>query len=399
MAHFYPAKRNHTNETLQKLIEVLDIPRSYYEQAEERYKSVYRHLIRDGSKVQHMNPDVYLQGSFRLGTVIRPLLAKEIFDLDMVCELTALKDSFTQEQIKNLLGDEIKLYAEFNNFKDEAEEMSRCWRLNYADKVGFHMDILPAIPESQSIIEILAEVLERNNVDPQLAAKAISITDIYDANYKTITTKWPYSNARGYAAWFDSRMEVIAKSIRKSLVEMQKYAAIEEVPAYALKTPLQRAIQILKRHRDLMFRNKPKLKPISMIITTLAAHAYEGEEDLADALHGILDRMPNYVNKTSPWVVNPTHPLEHYSEQWDSKPELQLQANFWAWHQSAVQYFEQIQLQEGSQLKGLIKKGFDIELSENTNRSVGAAAAATPTIYVPQSARVNIARPNKPWGK
>ena len=243
MAHFYPAKRNHTNETLQKLIEVLDIPRSYYEQAEERYKSVYRHLIRDGSKVQHMNPDVYLQGSFRLGTVIRPLLAKEIFDLDMVCELTALKDSFTQEQIKNLLGDEIKLYAEFNNFKDEAEEMSRCWRLNYADKVGFHMDILPAIPESQSIIEILAEVLERNNVDPQLAAKAISITDIYDANYKTITTKWPYSNARGYAAWFDSRMEVIAKSIRKSLVEMQKYAAIEEVPAYALKTPLQRQAQ------------------------------------------------------------------------------------------------------------------------------------------------------------
>ena len=397
MAHFYSTKRAHTNETLQRLIESLDIPRSYYEQAEERYKSFYRHLVRDGSKVQHMNPDVYLQGSFRLGTVIRPLLAKEIFDLDMVCELTALKDVYTQKQIKHLLGDEVKLYAEFNNFKEEAEEKPRCWRLNYADKVGFHMDILPAIPEAQDVVKILAEALERNGVNPQLAAKAIAITDIYDANYGTITTTWPYSNARGYAGWFESRVEVVAKSIRKSLVEMKKYASVEEVPAYELKTPLQRSIQILKRHRDWMFKDKPELKPISMIITTLAAHAYQGEEDLADALHGILERMPSFVNKTSPWVVNPTHPLEHYSEKWDSKPELQ--ENFWAWHQSAVHYFEQIQLQEGSQLKGLVKKGFDIDLNENTNRSAGVAAAAAPAIYIPKPTRVDITRPTKPWGK
>jgi hypothetical protein len=344
-----------------------------------------------------MSPDVYLQGSFRLGTVIRPLLPTELFDLDMVCELIATKSGFTQEQIKNLLGYEIKLYAEFNSFKEEAEEKPRCWRLNYTDTVGFHMDILPAIPEDKNVTEILADVLRKQDLNPLLADKAIAITDIYDSNYKTITSKWPHSNARGYAAWFDSRMEVIARAIRKSLVEMQKYAAVEDVPAYELKTPLQRVIQILKRHRDWMFRDNPELKPISMIITTLAAHAYDGEADLADALHGILERMPDFVNKTSPWVVNPTHPLEHYSEKWDSKPELQ--ENFWAWYLSAVNYFEQIQLQEGSRLKGLIKKGFDIELGENANRSVGAAAAAAPTIYVPQSARVNIARPNKPWAK
>ena len=397
MAHFYPVKRTHTNETLQKLIEYLDVPKSYYEMAAERYLSVYRHLIREGSTVKDMSPDVYLQGSFRLGTVIRPLLPTALFDLDMVCELIATKGSFTQEQVKNLLGYEIKLYVEFNKFKEEAEEKPRCWRLNYADKVGFHMDILPAIPEDKNVTEILADVLRKQGVNPHLADKAIAITDIYDSNYRTITSKWPHSNARGYAAWFDSRMEVIAKAIRKSLVEMQKYAAVEDVPSYELKTPLQRVIQILKRHRDWMFRDNPELKPISMIITTLAAHAYNGEADLADALHGILERMPDFVNKTSPWVVNPIHPLEHYSEKWDSKPELQ--ENFWAWYYSAVNYFEQIQLQEGSRLKGLIKKGFDIELSENTDRSVGATAAAAPTIYVPQSASVKIARPNKPWAK
>lgn len=397
MAHFYSNKRAHTNETLQDLIELLDIPKSYYELAEERYKSVYRHLVREGSVVKDMNPDVYLQGSFRLGTVIRPLLEKEIFDLDMVCELAASKGSYTQKQIKNLLGDEIKLYADFNSFNEEAEEKPRCWRLNYADEIGFHMDILPAVPEAQDVIKVLAGALEIRGLNPLLAEKAIAITDINDANYAAITTNWPYSNARGYAGWFESRMEVVAVGIRKSLVAMEKYASVEEVPAYELKTPLQRSIQILKRHRDLMFKDKPELKPISMIITTLAAHAYEGEVDLADALHGILKRMPDYVNDVSPWVVNPTHPLEHYSEKWDSKP--QLQKNFWLWYESAVHYFEQIQLQDGSQLKGLIKKGFDIDLNRNTNGSAGIAAAAAPTIYVPKPARVNITKPAKPWGE
>jgi hypothetical protein len=36
-----------------------------------------------------------------------------------------------------------------------------------------------------------------------------------------------------------------------------------------VKTPLQQAVQILKRHRDMMFADDPEHKPISVIITTL----------------------------------------------------------------------------------------------------------------------------------
>ena len=37
---------------------------------------------------------------------------------------------------------------------------------------------------------------------------------------------------------------------------------------------------LLKRHRDLMFRDNPEFGPISMIITNFAAHAYRGEADI-----------------------------------------------------------------------------------------------------------------------
>jgi hypothetical protein len=55
--------------------------------------------------------------------------------------------------------------------------------------------------------------------------------------------------------------------------------APEDVPTYELKTPLQRAIQLLKRHRDVMFVDNLDVAPISMILTNLAGHAYGGEAE------------------------------------------------------------------------------------------------------------------------
>lgn len=51
--------------------------------------------------------------------------------------------------------------------------------------------------------------------------------------------------------------------------------SVRAVPKYqSNKTPLQRAVQILKRHRDIMFAGDED-KPVSIIITTLAAKAYQ----------------------------------------------------------------------------------------------------------------------------
>ena len=144
--------------------------------------------------------------------------------------------------------------------------------------VQFHADILPAIPDA----EPFKQFLESRGYSPSnWSDSAIAITDNTHPNYAEINPDWPRSNPKGYAEWFRSRMQIQFDAARRSFAE-SKQLRVEEVPEYKVKTPLQRSIQILKRHRDLWFDENQSAydenaKPISIIITTLAGHAYNNE--------------------------------------------------------------------------------------------------------------------------
>ncbi len=92
----------------------------------------------------------------------------------------------------------------------------------------------------------------------------------------------------------------------------------------ASKTPLQRAVQILKRHRNFHFQNDQDNKPASIIITTLAAKAYRNQEDLCDALVEMIRDMPRFIESCNgKWsVVNPVDPEENFADKWNEDPEL-----------------------------------------------------------------------------
>ncbi|MCZ3030519.1 hypothetical protein NYY88_19625, partial [Acinetobacter baumannii] len=61
-----------SEEFLEDLAEELAVPPSRYEDAERSYNSLGKWLHRDASTVRGYDPQVYVQGSFRLGTTIRP---------------------------------------------------------------------------------------------------------------------------------------------------------------------------------------------------------------------------------------------------------------------------------------------------------------------------------------
>lgn len=71
-------------------------------------------------------------------------------------------------------------------------------------------------------------------------------------------------------------------------------AQVDQVTIFKRKTPMQRCIQLLKQHRNQMFGDYDS-KPISIIITTLAARAYNGELDVEVALINILNKMENFI--------------------------------------------------------------------------------------------------------
>lgn len=185
---------------------------------------------------------------------------------------------------------------------------------------------------------------------------------------------------------------------RLDLVERRAYATVDDVPTYELKTPLQRAIQLLKRHRDVMFADNPELAPISMILTNLAGHSYNGETDVYLAVRGILSRMLSFVRADRPRVPNPTHPAEDYADKWSKDPRLEK--SFLEWHAQASRDFERLQfLTDARSLKTATRQSFRVDLSDDHLNRIGLPSAIPPAIITSVAPVVRISSPPRPWGK
>jgi len=377
---------------LELLVEALDVPPSLYERAVKRHHSLGEWLCRDASRLKQFNPTVSPQGSFRHGTVVRPLVANAEYDLDNVTTLDISKAAITQKQLKELFGFEMRAYAQAYGILAPLEEKNRCWRLRFADQEKFHLDSLPSLAEEEAVINLL----RARNVPEELAKRAIAITDKRHPMYAKVTNAWPTSNPRGFARWLEARMGALAEARRLDLVERRFYATVDDVPTYELKTPLQRSIQLLKRHRDVMFADNAELAPISMILTNLAGHAYNGETDVYLALRGILSRMLSFVRADRPRVPNPTHPAEDYADKWSKDPRLEL--NFRQWHAQALRDFEQLpQLADALSMKAATKRSFRVDLSEDHLKRLGLPSALSPTIITSAAPVIRISSAPRPW--
>lgn len=343
---------------IERLAAELDVPSSRYEEATRRYHSLGDWLGRDASTLKDFSPEVYVQGSFRLGTPIRPVNDEEHYDIDLVCELSLGKGHVSQRELKAMLGKEMSLYAEAYRMK-EVSEGRRCWTLDYADGAQFHLDALPCIPDGEG----RRISLESMNLNSDWATSSIAITDTDSATFNVRSENWPHSNPKGFTEWFRSRMKVMFNERRNQLA-LEAYANVEDVPSYQVKTPLQQAIQILKRHRDLQFEKKPEDKPISVILTTLAAKSYRNQANVADALVHILADMDSHIELREGvyWIENPTDPAENFADRWQTHPERC--SAFYGWLRKAREDFSEIAGRSSPQL-----------LLESASVSLGAEIA------------------------
>lgn len=354
---------------LQEMIEQLDLPDSIDVKVRDRYASLSKWFSREESALKGIDIDIFAQGSFAMGTTIKPLMEEEDYDLDMGCKLNIanFKDSHTQEELKNIIGEELKLYKNRVGIDNPVDEKRRCWRLEYKDEVRFHLDIVPCIPlENEKKTAYEARLFEANGYDKKfnqdVAQLAVSITDTENKNYNAITDDWNISNPQGYVRWFQERMQKNQTGLFESRT------SVEPVPKYEQKAILQRCIQLFKRHRDNMFIDKIDSKPISIIITTLAAQAYEGEQDLGQAILSILNKMPNYIRSQKPRIPNPVKPEEDFTDRWDNPDfkALNLEGNFKAWLMQAKSDFNKlIETEKASDALYIIEKRFSLNMSQD----------------------------------
>lgn len=312
-----PVRATKSGDWLERVAKALDLPAAKYEAAERSYRSLAEWLDRPESRFADDSVSVYLQGSFRLGTAIAPLRGDE-YDLDVVCEVAWSKARQTQQDLHDALGAEVSDYAKGHGMQ-APDEWDRCWTLNYADTAKFHMDVLPCVPDAarQRLLREAAAVSLAH------VEQAVSITDRTHAQYRFIAQDWPASNPHGYADWFYDRMRTVFDARREYLRLIEAKVDVAEIPSFRVRTPLQYAIQLLKRHRDLQFSEQDiKHRPTSIIITTLAALAYQQEATISEALTRILSDMDRFVVQGSLgyWIANPADPRENFADAWNDEP-------------------------------------------------------------------------------
>lgn len=383
----------------------IELPESAYIRAAERYEDLGDWFSRNLSSIREFSPHVHSQGSFRLGTAIRPPDQTEEYDLDLTCRLDrgVSPSTHTQAELKGLIRAELESYRKARNIADDIEEKNRCLRLSYRDSLAFHMDIVPSIPASLPRISQNLILLESKQVNRSLASSisnnVLFITDQRESNFDQISAEWPVSNPEGFAIWFESRIQLGMKSTEWPGLR----AGVEPLPLYKKRSPLQQVIQILKRHRDYLFRTAPHLKPVSIIITTLAARAYSGETDVLSALKSIVFGMENHVNHELPRVPNPVNPLEDFTDKWITREgaELRLEVSFRLWIEQLKNDMRFIFSSPNlATISERLDQKMSVSLSPTSMKSLGAVFAASALIEAPALAvpyYVIEGSPAKPW--
>jgi hypothetical protein len=340
---------------LQRLVIDHDLPRQLHQAADAQYCGVGQFLAdQDGGE----GWDVYPQGSFRLGTVVRSLAVN--YDLDMVCRrnlaVTTTKDELVKE-IGVALEDYVRQNLGTAGAPTAAEAGKRCWTLYYDD--GFHMDVLPAIP------------------DPSGARNAILLAD------KTRRV-WLSSNPKEFGRWFLTQTLKQPGQRRALTAEARK--SIEAVPPWGPKRPLQQAVQVLKVHKGMYFLDQLDACPPSVLVTTLAGHVYDGSQDLVEAVVNIATAMAGAVEHgpAGPVVMSPVAD-ENFSEKWVGHPEYFEM--FLAWLGAVERDLDQVQglrgldrvidrLSEAFGREPITKAAKSLGLETRTVRENGALSVA-----------------------
>lgn len=396
---------------LESIIEQIELPDRAYEQAVERYEALQDWVKKPTSKLAGYDPHVFVQGSFALGTAIKPVDPNDDYDLDLSTKLRTgvTQEANSQEQLKTLLGEELAAYAKANGFNEGPESKRRCWRLNYSDsthgKIGFHMDVVPGIPEKADRSRRRVLLMEQRQMTRQLAESlvktAMSITDDQHAHYKAQNApEWPSSNPEGYTAWFQHQM----RGTQDSTIKAE--AQFDNVPLYRRKRPLQRIVQLLKWHRDQMFRSPTAKdsKPISAIITTLAATYYEPGADIVASLRTVLQGLKAFADSGATKVPNPVNPEENFADKWEEAAyaKYDLKGAFKRWAYQVSRDFEKYLSATSPQLlREAVQRDLGYSLSvQGTDKAFGgvpAAAVAAPTILTRPRIEIGQQSP-KPWG-
>jgi hypothetical protein len=215
------------------ICEKLQLTPSLYDLATERYETIIK-VLRKDPVFKNVELNIYPHGSFRLKTTVKPLTGEE-FDLDFVAELPIDSDMKPKELYAHI----IRILQNDGNYRDKIEPKNRCVRVNYAN--DFHMDIMPSKLIDMSTSEII----------------------VPDRDLKSW---YHHSNPKGFANWFEekARTRILNEIFESRYAQFDTEHISDQETALNLE-PLRRAVQLVKRYRN-VYCDRTKKEPVRSIV-------------------------------------------------------------------------------------------------------------------------------------
>ena len=214
----------------------------------------------------------WLQGSYKFGTVIRPISLFETYDVDLgVYFLWGEGSDSTPspQQLRSWVQDELIRYAGENSDVENVEQppKERCCRVHY--KQQFHVDVpVYHLDESKDLRRLATE-----------------------------THGWESSDPKAIYLWFKDQSDIPGR------------------------TQVRRIVRYLKAWAALRFSADSEARPTSILLTVLATDAcsevaIDGQAD-DDVLAAVVDHICTRLD-SSPTVVNPIDADENLSRLSDA---------------------------------------------------------------------------------
>lgn len=287
--------KQNIDKMLRKIAKEIEISKTEYEKAVKSYNAVGTFI---DNNIPQYDIKVVPQGSFRLGTVIKPITDKDEYDIDLVAIID--HKFLNAKELKNIVGDALK---SSDRYSEKLVEGKRCWTIEYSESSKYHMDILPTM---------MSDTYSTN--------KELTMTHKED---EKSDYEFRQTNPEAYYDWFVERMEEERKRLKEEYAVRNKLEIVD-VPDYEIKTTLQVAIQIIKRYRDIKFKETPDIKPISIILTTLIAEVYTGKESVYELIEKFSKEYMRHIEKDENGniiIKNPVNENENFADKWQKHPE------------------------------------------------------------------------------
>ena len=222
------------------------------------------------------------QGSYALGTLIKPVKGKEEYDADIQVVMNP-NYNWEPKDYVDAIG---RTLADNKTYADKFKVKTRCVTVDYAG--DFHLDVIPRVA-----------------IDGKH----------YVCNRRA--NKFEETDGNGYREWFKEKNRITGGN-------------------------LKRVVRLLKYLRD----HKNSFTAKSILLTTLAGNTIKSSDEgtaavntVADTFETILSRMNDYLQQhpNMPVIGNPVLPSEDFNRHWDQRRYANFRNRVHSYAQTARQ--------------------------------------------------------------